>query len=345
MRPDPPRASLDEVGDLPGLERLQPDWRALWQAVPDATPFQAPEWLIPWWRHVGEGALLVLALRDAGRLVGLFPFYRYTPPAGGARRLFPLGIATTDYLDALLLPDALPQIGAVSRHLLLRADAGCWEWPQLREGSPLLALPAPEGWSDAVTPGDPCPCLLLPDCAEGLAAQVSAKTLRDLRTVRRRAEQAVALRWETEAAGIEAPFEALLRLHAARWTTRGEGGVLADPAVQAMHRDALPALHRAGLLRFHVLRLDGAIVAVLYALADPPGRATRRLHLYLSGFDPALERLSPGMLLVGRAIEAAIAEGFAVVDFLRGRERYKYFWGATDRPTFRRHLEPPCAAC
>jgi CelD/BcsL family acetyltransferase involved in cellulose biosynthesis len=94
-----------------------------------------------------------------------------------------------------------------------------------------------------------------------------------------------------------------------------------------------------------VLRLDGGIVAVLYALVDPPGRAARRLYLYLSGFDPALERLSPGMLLVGRAVEAAIAEGLAVADFLRGRERYKYFWGAEDQPTFRRRLVPPCAAC
>ncbi len=192
-----------------------------------------------------------------------------------------------------------------------------------------------------MAPAEPCPCLALPDSAAGLAGRVSAKTLRDLRTVRRRAEEAGSLRWETEAEGIEEPFEALLRLHAARWATRGEAGVLASPAVQAAHREALPALHRAGLLRFHALRLEGRIVAVLYALADPPGRPGRRLAFYVSGFDPALERLSPGMLLVGRAVEAAIAEGFAVADFLRGRERYKYFWGAEDRPCLHRRLAPP----
>jgi CelD/BcsL family acetyltransferase involved in cellulose biosynthesis len=345
MRPDPVLTTIEEATDLPALERLRPEWEALWRAVPDATPFQSPAWLIPWWRHVGEGALLVLALRAAGRLVGLFPFYCYTRPESGERRLFPLGIATTDYLDALVLPDAAPALGGIGRHLVLRADADAWEWPQLRAGSPLLSLPAPPGWTEEVAAADPCPCLALPDSLDALPARVSAKTLRDLRTVRRRAEQAETLRWETEADGIEAPFDALLRLHAARWATRGEAGVLAAPAVQAMHRDALPALHRAGLLRFHVLRLDGEIVAVLYALADPPGRTVRRLYFYLSGFDPALERLSPGMLLVGRAVEAAIAEGLAVADFLRGRERYKYFWGAEDQPTFRRRLVPPCAAC
>ncbi len=58
----------------------------------------------------------------------------------------------------------------------------------------------------------------------------------------------------------------------------------------------------------------------------------------ISGFDLQLERVSPGMLLVGQAIEAAIAEGIAHADFLRGRETYKYFWGAEDCPTFRRRL-------
>ncbi|MDO9712328.1 GNAT family N-acetyltransferase [Paracraurococcus lichenis] len=345
MRPDAGALAVEEVTDRPGLEAQRPAWEELWRTVPDATPFQSPAWLIPWWRHVGEGSLLTLAVRHHGALVGLFPFYRYTRPETGERLLFPLGIATTDYLDALVRPGHAPQVlDIAARHLALRAGCDAWEWPQLRQGSPLLALPAPAGWAEEVGHADPCPCLALPETVDGLAQRVSAKTLRDLRTVRRRAEQAGALHWETEADGIEEPFDALLRLHAARWRMRGEDGVLAAPGVQAMHREALPALHRAGLLRFHALRLDGEIVAALYGLADPPSRRARRLYFYLSGFDPALERLSPGMLLVGRAVEAAIAEGLAVADFLRGQERYKYFWGAQDQPSFHRRLVPPCAA-
>lgn len=340
-----PELAVAAATTAEALEDLRPDWEALWAAAPEATPFQHPAWLIPWWRHVGEGALLTLSVRVGGALAGLFPLYRWTRPEDGARLLFPLGIATTDYLDALLLPGQ-EEVALDAALRQLAADAGCdaWDWPQLRPGAALLRLPAPTGWAEAVQPADPCPCLALPDDITALAGRVSSKTLRDLRTVRRRAEQAGALRWETEADGIAEPFEALRALHAARWMTRGEDGVLAARRVRAMHRAALPALHRAGLLRFHALRLEGRIVAVLYALADPPGRAQRRLYLYLSGFDPALERLSPGMLLVGRAVEAAIAEGFAVLDFLRGRERYKYFWGAQDAPTFHRRIMPSCAA-
>ena len=108
-------------------------------------------------------------------------------------------------------------------------------------------------------------------------------------------------------------------------------------AIKHEHQDLL----RGGTLRLYALRLDGRIVATLQGLADPPGRAERRVYFYLGGFDPAFERLSPGMLVVGHAIEESVREGAAAVDFLRGQERHKYLWGAVDTPTWRRHLRPP----
>jgi CelD/BcsL family acetyltransferase involved in cellulose biosynthesis len=346
MPPPPDGLRIQEIGTDAALEALRGDWAALWAAVPTATPFQSPDWLIPWWRHIGEGELLSLALREGAALVGLLSLYVYTRPEDGRRVLFPMGIATTDYLDALILPGREAAAMALALgHLAAHAREGRWEeaeWPQLRPGSPLLDAPAPADWRDTTEPAEPCPVLRLPARMEDLGATVSRKTLRDLRTHRRRAAEAGALRWEgAEPSTLDALFDALLGLHAARWATREEPGVLDSPAVQAMHRAALPGLLRAGLLRLRALRLGGDIVAVLYALVDPPGRAERRLYLYISGFDPGLERLSPGMLLVGQAVEEAIAEGFALADFLRGQERYKYFWGAQDTTCFRRRLHPP----
>jgi CelD/BcsL family acetyltransferase involved in cellulose biosynthesis len=46
--------------------------------------------------------------------------------------------------------------------------------------------------------------------------------------------------------------------------------------------------------------------------------------------------LSPGVLIVGAAVEDAIRRGARVFDFLRGRETYKTWWGTKDRETFRR---------
>ena len=38
--------------------------------------------------------------------------------------------------------------------------------------------------------------------------------------------------------------------------------------------------------------------------------------------------------MLGHAVERAIGEGFREVHFLRGREPYKYAWGAVDLPMY-----------
>jgi hypothetical protein len=65
-----PPLSTECVRDLGGLAALRPEWRALWRRCPAATPFQSPAWLLPWWRHLGGGELLAIAVRDGERLVG-----------------------------------------------------------------------------------------------------------------------------------------------------------------------------------------------------------------------------------------------------------------------------------
>ncbi len=334
---------LEQITTSAALQQLAPAWQRLWQRVPQATPFQSPAWLLPWWLHLGEGTLLTLAFHRAEDLVGLLPCYVYT--AGDGRgSLFPLGIGTTDYLDALVLPDAREAVlAAASRHLaVIAAQFDCIDWPQLREGAVLAAMPPPPGWAEAASAADPGAVLSVPEQARDLRGVISQKTLRDLKTARRRASAIGTMPWQVaDPESLDTLFDGLLRLHAARWQGRGEAGVLAEGKVQAMHRAALPLLLRSGLLYMPALRhAQGDIIAVLYALADPP-RPKRCLYLYLSGFDPAQERISPGMLLIGQALDHAVAAGFAHIDFLRGRERYKSFWGAQESPTLRRQLLPP----
>lgn len=335
------RLRVEEVTSAGGLEALRGEWAALWPRVPEATPFQAPDWLIPWWRRIGEGELLTPVLRTpCGALAGLAPLYLWRSP-DGHRSLFPLGIATTDYLDAVIAPEhrqatlrALSAWLASRRHLFDVA-----EWPQLRPGAALLDLPAPPGWTDELGPAEPCPVLPLRGTID---ATVPAEQLESFRRRIARAGRRGELLFErADDTNADDLLEAHLRLHAARWERRGEDGVLAPDGVQAMHRESLPGLLRAGTLRLHALRIGGRIAATLHAVADPAGRAARRIHFYLGGFDPHFERLSPGMLIVGHAIADALEEGAVAVDFLRGQERHKYLWGAEDTRTWRRVLRPP----
>lgn len=308
------------------LEALAAPWAALWRRVPQATPFQHPAWLIPWWRAFAHGDLWVLALYRRVRLVGVLPLSRE------GDRLLPLGVGVTDMLDALVEED-VPFAAVLAA---IPGLTGCpdIEFPALAPWSLLLRTTPPPGWSEEGGVTDVCPVLPMPPCAGSLGAVLPAGQVRNLRHTTRRAQRAGAVVVEAAtphtAGGM---LEDLFRLHAARWSERGETGVLADPAVQAFHRMAVPALAEAGLLRMHRLRIGGRLAAVHYGLGDG-----RRAYYYLGGFDPELAPLGPGVLAVGHAIAEALREGAAEFHFLRGREPYKYRWGAVDQPSVTRRF-------
>jgi CelD/BcsL family acetyltransferase involved in cellulose biosynthesis len=331
---------VDVLTSDTALGALQPAWEALWRrAAERATPFQSPAWLLPWWRAFGTGRPRVAALRgDDGRLLGLLPLYLLAE--GSGTKLLPLGIGVSDYFDALLDPDGPPDAAArlLAAALAASPEAGCCDLVGLPPGACLRDAAVPRGWRDeGARSSEPCPVLVLP-CGADPAEVLSRKRRAALRNARNRAGRAGGFVVQTADAGtLDACLDALVALHGARWDARGEaGGVLADPRVLALHRDAAPGLLAAGALRLQVLRLGGVPAAAHLALLGGGGRVL----LYLSGFDMTRARESPGAILLGELIASALAEGWRELHFLRGDEDYKYAWGATDRFNASRRLLP-----
>jgi len=312
-----------------GLQALRPDWEALWRRASDALPFQSPFWLLPWWRRFGTGMPRMAVLRDGdGHLLGLLPLYLL--PEGATRKLLPIGAGITDCHDALLSPDAPPDAAATLLRTALAGsdDAAQCDLIELPPGAALREAIPPPGWRASWMDGPPCPVLALPGAGTGLRGAVPARTLRKLRMNRHRAERIGGWTVETaESDTLPALLDELVRLHTRRWEGRGEAGVLADPDVLAFHRDAAPGLLEAGLLRLRALRLQGRVAAAIHALLAGPDR----ILFYLSGFDAAWARESPGTILLGEMLEEAVREGRREAHFLRGGEAYKYAWGAADR--------------
>lgn len=325
---------LEEVTSPAALESLRTAWGALWARCPEATPFQTPEWLIPWWDRFGSGDLWVLALRQDDRLVGLAPLYVGAPGDAPARIVRLLGSGNTDYLDVLAEPGLEETVmEAVCTYLQAQQDR--WDrcdLLQLRPGSPLLSAPVPDGWTDETAAADTCPILTL--SAPDADAAIPDSFLKKLRYYRRRTARFGTLRIE-QAGGstFDTAFEALLRLHGARWAERDGPGMLAAGDVQHFHRTVARGLLRRGLLRLYTMYLDEQVVASYYGFVHRD-----RAYYYLSGFDPAFGKLSPGNLIVYHAIQEAAREGARHFDFLRGREAYKYRWGAEDQQNQQRRL-------
>ena len=83
----------------------------------------------------------------------------------------------------------------------------------------------------------------------------------------------------------------------------------------------------AGALRLTFLTVGGRRIAAGIHFETADG------YLYYNaGVDPDARDLSPGVVMIHRYVERAIATGRHRMDFLRGDEPYKYDWGAEDEP-------------
>jgi CelD/BcsL family acetyltransferase involved in cellulose biosynthesis len=321
---------VELIQDSRRLTALRPEWFDLWSSLQQSTPFQSPDWLLPWWSHYGDGVLLAFTFRCGERLVGFAPLYIYQDASGQPRQVLFMGTGNSDYLDVIFHPEFE---SACSEHLFseLRGMSTVWDecdFQQLRLVSP-LSRALKEVRSDVkADEHELCPVLDLtsPDASRAMAKRASYYQRRLQKEASFSIEKATTQ-------SFDEIFDALERLHQDRWRGRGFSAALREERDRQFHRAAARALLDARMLRLYGARLGGRIAAALYAFCH-----RNRTYFYLAGFDSDYARFSIGAILLAHAIEQARAEGCDSFDFLRGREPYKYRWGACDQVTYRKRL-------
>lgn len=320
------------------LSALAPAWGDLWRRDRSCTPFQSPEWLIPWWHSFGNGKLRALTIRQDGALIGFAPFYLYCGDGDADRRLLMLGVGTTDYLDGVFSPSCQTKHIQTALNLLCEdEDWDALDASQLRPGSKLL-----EAARSSTTPYR---VFETERCSRMSAARISSlpqKIRRNVMYYRNRAARRGTLELRTSSAtDCIASFDLLVWLHTERWRQRGEAGVLADDRVEAWHREALPLLARSGILRIATLWLDCEAIGIIYSLVDPADHPDRNQYFYLTGYSTRHSDLRPGTLSIAMTLESAFEDGVKVIDMLRGDEEYKKLWHLERHQTYGFSLRKP----
>ena len=328
------------VRGLDGFQSLRPEWEALFDAVPSASPFLSHAWMAAWQATVGSGGVpLIICARDGGRLVGLLALSERSSATLGKplRRVSFMGerVVAADGLDVLTLPQlARPAAGAIIVRLaaepidLLVLDG-------LPPDSPTLQLLAWQLGSDGrraytLSTHQICPYLDLSVGWEGILStsrrpRQFGKLLRtvsgldgfDTRTV-------------TEPGQVGGALERLLELHDKRWAVQGGSDAMSLPSVRDFHRRIVPALAERGMVRFEELWVEGACRASYYGF----GRGDH-YWLYQAGYDPGWAKKSVAFVRMSLSIKEAADRGVTHYDLLRGTETYKFDWAAAARVTLR----------
>lgn len=314
---------IEAVSGQDRLEELAPEWDALFDECPSATPFQSPRWLLPWMRHLGDGRPFALALRRDGALSAFAPLV-----LRGEEVVF-MGTGVSDYLDMLALPGAEAEAASAILCYLFEDNGKRRRCvlEELRAASPFLAAAPPPGLGVARSEGEVCLSAILPERAGELGRRSPRSGKNGSKRTRRILEESGDLLAET-ASGSDLPefLDSFFRLHAMRWQALGRTGVLNGHEIRSFHGEAASGLLEKGILRLYRMRYKGRDFAALYALIH-----RGRMYAYLNGFDPALLKFSPGAHILRHAVEEAIREGARELDFLRGGEAYKYAWGPEAR--------------
>jgi CelD/BcsL family acetyltransferase involved in cellulose biosynthesis len=316
-----------------GFSALRPEWNALLSRSRRDVVFLTWEWQSTWWKHLGDGDLLLLGFRaeDDGRLIGIAPLFESKADQGPIV-LSVIGCRdVSDYLD-LIVEQGQEEVVYQAFLDYLQDKAPAWDVLDLcnlpqESLSPvrLRALAAARGLQTRVETEDVCPIIDLPETWDEYLNTLDKKQRHEVRRKLRRAESEADARFVVagDERDLKAEMRAFVELHQ---KSTPEKGQFMDPQMQRFFFDVAQVLQARGWLQLAFLELEGRKAAGLLNFDYQDS-----IFVYNSGYDPEqYAHLSPGWVVTARCIEHAIALGRRQFDFLRGNEDYKYRFGGRD---------------
>ena len=320
-------------------------WNSLVELDRNVSVFTSWEWQTSWWKHyAGNSRLRLLTVHKADQLVGALPLYvrrSEVVPLFGAQELRLVGSGgdtSPDYLGPVI---AAGFEESVARSFVDWLVEHCDEWDALNLSD---MLPTPflnqlqQRLRSRALHAELRPCsqiqvARLPDSFSDYMRAMPGQRRQRLNRIRRRLVEQLGMTFKTSRKSDEiwSTVDALIELHRKRWADK-------DPNKGAFRSSRYLNFHREVIER--CLQNDWIR---LYRLEDAHGKATAVFYCYRyrdevlyfqSGFDPALHKYSPGLALMGFAIESAIGEGARLFDMLKGEHAYKGAWTNEIRSTF-----------
>jgi CelD/BcsL family acetyltransferase involved in cellulose biosynthesis len=300
------------------------EWHALAGRLAGCSYFQTPDWVLNWWNHRGRPRTVVALWRDGHGELDAVAFLSELREPWHHRLSLSSVVVTNAGSGHPYLADRCGWPVSPGRRDDVREWAAAY-----RPGTSLLLRDLdPRTGVSCVPKGSRCvlrtpaPVLDLTDDPEAHRAKnLSEQIPRYLRGLER---MGVSFTWippkEMSADAVDVLFD----LHESRYRAKGESTFNRDvhgdfhrTLIDAAVSDQGPAMVLAAQ--------DGRPIAVQYGFVWQD-----TFYQYQGGWDASFAKRSIGTVVVAEAIRLARENGLHYFDFLRGDERHKYRFGATD---------------
>jgi CelD/BcsL family acetyltransferase involved in cellulose biosynthesis len=179
------------------------------------------------------------------------------------------------------------------------------------------------------------PVLILPGSYQAYLQNLGRKSRHELRRKSRKLDSLVDVRFEkiTDPEKLRSVIKEFVNLHKASgpakqefWKKRG----MSEFFAHLVHH-----FSKENWVELDALCIGDRLVAALLSFSYGD-----TMYFYNVTYDLEYAAYSPGFYLFDHAIKQAIAEGKKAVDFLRGQEKYKYFFGAEESKIYNLKLKP-----
>ncbi|MDJ0390004.1 GNAT family N-acetyltransferase [Roseomonas sp. E05] len=320
--PDEAGLRIELINAWPRCAAVALAWQDLERRA-DADLFRSHAWIAAWWR-AGPKPDFSLRIATAWRgeaLVGVLPLVLRRHQ--GVRVLEWAAKDCTDYCDVLLAPD-VEATAVLGRMWKAVRQEGGYDMAYLSHVLPHSAAAALAGHPggiemrpgrrQAAATGVTLAGYASPHAFfQSLGKKGRNNHLRGLRILEEAGPVSFRL---AEAEETRALVQKLFAMKQALLNPGEAATILSDDGT--LLNAMVQAAAERGILRLFVLEAGGRLAAGLICFAEGT-----RLAAYLTTYDVAFARASPGSVILVEAVQWAIANNFGTVDFLCGDEAYK----------------------
>jgi CelD/BcsL family acetyltransferase involved in cellulose biosynthesis len=320
------------------FQQIKDVWNGILHSSDQDCPFLTHEWISSWWACFSEdNTLEVLLFKNEKEI-----------PVGAAPLMIRDGILrfvaseeVSDYCDFVFIKGCEEEFyeSLFGYFNTLSSKIEKIELINVHSSSSTLdylpRLVSKHGFSCSVEEVEVAPVLQLPSSYEDHLRNLSKKKRHELRRKLRKMKSLDGVRVEkiTDSKNLRTYLDRFIDLH--RQGSSSKAKFWEKPKMAAFFHEMANRLSLQKWIELKILFVEDKILAALlnFSYSD-------RIYFYNVAFNRDFARYSPGIFLFDHCIQEAISSGKKSADFLRGREEYKYYFGAKDSKIFRLILMP-----
>ena len=312
------------------LDRLKGDWDSAYSADPHTTIFMSWAWIRAWCEITPyDWSILAVRPHSKSQFVA---FMVIGKDVDRSSRFFPVhnlhvgGNPFSDHVGFVCLPEfAEEAIAALACFVKQRIRWDNFFMHDVFDPrfDVFLKHFQPKRFYVRRAKDTACPYISLPDTWEQFLQEFLSKhTRKNLLYSMRRLERDTEFRiTQIQSGNWRNQIETLLKLYELRWQPSSNHTLTGL-------RTIFRRCYESDCLWLPVLWDRTTPIAAMAAFVN---KKRKVFQFYILGWDSKFAKLSPGNVVIAYGIRYAIEHGYRIFDFLRGREDYKYSFGAIDR--------------